>query len=105
MPNGENLYQVWARTRSAWEEILATTAAQFPEGTAVVVAHDAINKAIICQLFDLSPHAFWIFKQGNGGITVIDYPEGKEGAPVLRVLNLTTHLSGQIFDCTTAGAL
>ncbi len=105
MPNGENLYQVWDRTRSAWEEILAITAAQFPEGTAVVVAHDAINKAIICQLFDLSPHAFWIFKQGNGGITVIDYPEGKDGTPVLKVLNLTTHLSGQIFDCTTAGAL
>jgi hypothetical protein len=36
---------------------------------------------------------------------VIDYPEGKEGAPVLKVLNLTTHLSGQILDCTTAGAL
>ncbi|HIK20081.1 MAG TPA: histidine phosphatase family protein [Synechococcus sp. M44_DOE_062] len=106
MPNGENLHQVWERTRSAWQEVLATTAAQFPtQGTAVVVAHDAINKAIICQLFNLSPQAFWIFKQGNGAITVIDYPEGKEGAPVLKVLNLTTHLSGQILDCTTAGAL
>lgn len=105
MPNGENLHQVWERTRSAWQELLAITAAQFPQGTAVVVAHDAINKAIICQLFDLSPQAFWIFKQGNGAITVIDYPEGKEGAPVLKVLNLTTHLSGQILDCTTAGAL
>ncbi len=105
MPNGENLYQVWERTRLAWQEILATTEAQFPEGTAVVVAHDAINKAVICQLFDLSPKAFWIFKQGNGAVTVIDYPEGKDGAPVLKVLNITTHLSGQIFDCTAAGAL
>lgn len=105
MPNGENLNQVWKRTRLAWQEILTTTEAQFPEGTAVVVAHDAINKAVICQLFDLSPKAFWTFKQGNGAVTVIDYPEGKDGAPVLRVLNITTHLSGQILDCTTAGAL
>ncbi len=105
MPNGENLTQVWERTRLAWQELLATTEAQFPQGTAVVVAHDAINKAAICQLFDLSPQAFWIFKQGNGAVTVIDYPEGKEGAPVLKVLNLTTHLSGQILDCTAAGAL
>ncbi len=105
MPNGENLNQVWERTRLAWQDILATTEAQFPQGTVVVVAHDAINKAAICQLFDLSPQAFWIFKQGNGAVTVIDYPEGKEGAPVLKVLNLTTHLSGQILDCTAAGAL
>ncbi|MFQ3583539.1 MAG: histidine phosphatase family protein [Cyanobacteriota bacterium] len=105
MPNGENLYQVWERTRLAWQDILATTEAQFPQGTAVVVAHDAINKAAICQLFDLSPRAFWTFKQGNGAVTVIDYPEGKDGAPVLRVLNVTTHLSGQILDCTAAGAL
>ncbi|MEN9203858.1 MAG: histidine phosphatase family protein [Thermostichus sp. DG_1_5_bins_95] len=105
MPNGENLHQVWERTRLAWQEILATTEARFPEGTAVVVAHDAINKAAICQLFDLSPAAFWIFKQGNGAVTVIDYPQGKDGSPVLKVLNITTHLSGQILDCTAAGAL
>jgi probable phosphoglycerate mutase len=48
---------------------------------------------------------FWKIKQGNGAVTVIDYPNGIEGQPVIQALNLTSHLSGGIFDRTAAGAL
>ncbi len=100
MPEGENLQQVWERALVAWQKIIHSVS-----GTGIVVAHDAINKAILCQLFGLEPQHFWNFKQGNGAVTVIDYPQGPDGLPVLEVMNITSHLSGSILDKTAAGAL
>jgi probable phosphoglycerate mutase len=50
------------------------------------------------------PDKFWVFKQGNGAVSVIDYPQGAEGKPVAQALNITTHLGG-VLDKTAAGAL
>ncbi len=102
MPDGENLHQVWARARRAWQEILDQSQ---PGETVLVVAHDAINKALLCQLFDLSPAQFWAFKQGNGGISVIDFRAGKDSKPVLTTSNITVHLSDSVLDTTAKGAL
>ena len=100
MPEGENLQEVWQRAIASWRNIV-----QSVSGTGIVVAHDAINKAILCHLFGLEPEHFWKFKQGNGAVSVIDYPHGPEGLPVLQAMNVTTHLSGSVFDQTAAGAL
>jgi len=43
-------------------------------------------------------------KQGNGGVSVIDYAPGGSGTPVVASLNLTSHLGG-VLDRTAAGAL
>ncbi|MCS6960827.1 MAG: histidine phosphatase family protein [Pseudanabaenaceae cyanobacterium SKYGB_i_bin29] len=102
MPQGENLQQVWQRAKRAWQEIITVSQ---PGETVLVVGHDAINKALLCQLFDLKPDRFWAFKQGNGGISVVDFREGKESAPVLTTANITFHLSGSILDTTAKGAL
>ncbi|MEM1171726.1 MAG: histidine phosphatase family protein [Cyanobacteria bacterium P01_H01_bin.35] len=100
MPKGENLQQVWERALVTWKEIIRSVS-----GVGIVVAHDAINKAILSQLFGLEPQHFWNFKQGNGAVSVIDYPQGPDGPPVLEVMNITSHLSGGILDKTAAGAL
>ncbi|AFZ34217.1 Phosphoglycerate mutase [Stanieria cyanosphaera PCC 7437] len=105
MPEGENLQQVWDRAVAAWEDIVATYANSDSPQTGIVVAHDAINKVIICYLLGLKPDNFWNIKQGNGAVSVIDYPNGLEDKPVLQAINLTTHLSGGILDRTAAGAL
>ena len=105
MPQGENLDQVWDRTRIAWAELLRIAEAKGRDLTVLVTAHDAINKAAICLVFGLDPDSFWTFKQGNGGVTVFDYPEGAEGLGILKASNLTAHMAGGILDCTTAGAL
>ncbi len=102
MPQGENLDQVWARVAQGWHSILAMTDAG---ETSLVVAHDAVNKAILCQLVGLNPAHFWAFKQGNGSVTVIDYPKGRANSPYIQSVNITTHLSGSILDTTAAGAL
>jgi|JFJP01.1.fsa_nt_gi probable phosphoglycerate mutase len=102
MPEGENLQQVWDRVAVIWQKIVDSV----PAGeTALVVAHDAVNKAILCLLFGFTPEQFWTFKQGNGGVSVIDYPQGSQDKPVLQSCNITTHLSEGILDRTAAGAL
>ncbi|MGD1951206.1 MAG: histidine phosphatase family protein [Leptolyngbyaceae cyanobacterium] len=105
MPDGENLQDVWERAIKAWNEIVAHYSRQETPQTVLVVAHDAINKSILCHVTGSGPAAFWQFKQGNGAVSVIDYPDGVDSEPMLSAANITTHLSGSIFDTTAAGAL
>lgn len=101
MPGGETIQQVWDRSIKSWQAIVAGLG---NSETGLVVAHDAVNKTILCHLLGLSPADIWAVKQGNGGVSVIDYgPDGK-GEPVVAGLNLTSHLGG-VLDCTAAGAL
>ncbi|MDZ8259638.1 histidine phosphatase family protein [Nostoc sp. ChiQUE01b] len=104
MPEGENLQQVWERSVAAWQSILQTASNnQFK--TVLVVAHDATNKTLLCHILGLSLENFWSFRQGNGAVSVIDYPAGIDGLPVLQAMNITYHFGGGVLDKTAAGAL
>lgn len=108
MPEGENLQEVWERSAATWDEIVRSTAVQenLAQGTlttVLVVAHDAVNKAILCHIMGWGPEYFWRFKQGNGAVSVIDYPYGPDGEAVLRASNITT--GDTVLDQTAAGAL
>jgi probable phosphoglycerate mutase len=106
MPEGENLQQVWDRAIACWDGIVQSSEVSSTElKTGLVVAHDAINKVILCHVLGLKPKSIWSIKQGNGAVTVIDYPHGLEKAPIVQAMNITTHLSGGILDKTAAGAL
>ena len=106
MPEGENLQQVWDRAIACWEAIIEAAGVSDTElKTGLVVAHDAINKVILCHVLGLSPASIWSIKQGNGAVTVIDYPHGLKKPPILQAMNITTHLSGGVLDQTAAGAL
>ncbi|MEO0869710.1 MAG: histidine phosphatase family protein [Cyanobacteria bacterium J06642_11] len=105
MPEGENLQDVWDRAVNAWSQIVAEYSQHETPPTVLVVAHDAINKSILCHVTGLGPEAFWQFKQGNGAVSVIDYPDGVDSEPMLSAANITVHLSGSLFDTTAAGAL
>ncbi|MEM8603507.1 MAG: histidine phosphatase family protein, partial [Cyanobacteria bacterium P01_H01_bin.121] len=97
---------VWDRSVAAWEAIVAQAK---PGTTYLVTAHDAVNKTILCHVMGLQPRDIWAVKQGNGAVTVVDYPQGLAGLPVLQALNITTHLRDPdehgILDQTAAGAL
>jgi broad specificity phosphatase PhoE len=101
MPEGETIHDVWQRSLRTWQTIAASLDA---DETALVVAHDAVNKTILCALLGLTPADIWMIKQGNGGVTVIDYPHGSSGTAVVAAMNLTSHLGG-VLDRTAAGAL
>ena len=104
MPEGENLQQVRDRSIEAWQQIVSF-ALQKQLQTGLVVAHDATNKVLLCHILGLDNQYFWNFRQGNGAVSVIDYPQGLDGLPVLQAMNITTHLGGGVFDKTAAGAL
>ncbi len=104
MPEGENLEQVRDRSIEAWQQIVTYALLQQLQ-TGLVVAHDATNKVLLCHVLGLDNQYFWNFRQGNGAVSVIDYPQGLDGLPVLQAMNITTHLGGGVLDKTAAGAL
>ena len=101
MPEGENIKEVSKRSITGWTEICKGLE---DNETALVVAHDAVNKTILCHLLGLNPSEIWMIKQGNGGITVIDLSEDDGQPDQITCLNITSHLGG-IIDLTAAGAL
>ena len=104
MPEGENLQQVWDRAIACWQDRVKFYSQGEGSTVGIVVAHDAINKVILAHLLGLTPAHFWNIKQGNGGVSVIDYPQGLDKPPILQAINLTSHL-GSVLDKTAAGAL
>ncbi|MAR05751.1 MAG: histidine phosphatase family protein [Cyanobium sp. NAT70] len=101
MPEGETIQDVWARSVQSWRDIAEQLNS---EETALVVAHDAVNKTILCDLLGLSPADIWAVKQGNGGVTVIDLSPDQGQPAMVTCLNLTSHF-GSVIDRTAAGAL
>ena len=101
MPEGESIIDVSKRSISAWENICES---QENDDITLLVAHDAVNKTIICHILGLDCSNIWMIKQGNGGITVIDIFKDPNKDNIVSSLNITTHLGG-ILDPTAKGAL
>ena len=101
MPEGESIEEVSKRSILAWESICKK---QREDDITLVVAHDAVNKTLLCHLLGLDYSKIWLIKQGNGGINVIDIFNDTEKDNVITALNITTHL-GNIIDSTASGAL
>ncbi|MBO6960939.1 MAG: histidine phosphatase family protein [Prochlorococcus marinus CUG1438] len=101
MPEGESIKDVSERSISAFDKICSS---QKNNDLTLLVAHDAVNKTLICNILGINYSNIWMIKQGNGGITVIDLFNDPTKPPVISALNITTHLGG-IIDSTASGAL
>jgi len=101
MPEGESIKEVSERSVKAWEEICLD---QKDNDLTLLVAHDAVNKTLICNILGIDFSNIWMIKQGNGGITIIDIFNDPQKDNVISALNITTHLGG-ILDSTASGAL
>ena len=101
MPEGESIKDVSERSVEAFDKICLS---QKDNDLSLLVAHDAVNKTLICNIFGINYSNIWMIKQGNGGITVIDLFNDPIKPPVISALNITTHLGG-IIDSTASGAL
>ena len=101
MPEGESIKDVSERSIEAFNDICLS---QKDNDLTLLVAHDAVNKTLICDLLGINYSNIWMIKQGNGGITVIDLFSDPSKSPVISSLNITTHLGG-IIDSTASGAL
>ena len=101
MPEGESIKDVSERSIEAFNKICLS---QEDDEHTLIVAHDAVNKTLICNILGMNYSNIWMIKQGNGGITVIDLFNDPSKSPVISALNITTHLGG-IIDSTASGAL
>ena len=87
---GENLEAVRRRVRAAFDEY----AERYDGETVLVAAHDAVNKAIICDLMGSDMSHFWQVKQDN---TCINVMECQAGSWRVVLLNSTNHM-GYLFS-------
>ena len=101
MPEGESIKDVSERSVKAFDKICLS---QEANDLSLLVAHDAVNKTLICNILGINYSNIWMIKQGNGGITIIDLFNDPSKPPVISALNITTHLGG-IIDSTASGAL
>lgn len=85
MPGGEDIEAVRRRSMAALQDYTEKHVGQ----TLLVVAHDAVNKAVLCDILDVDLTHFWQMKQDNTCINVLEYQDGKWR---LVLMNSTVHL-------------
>uniref|UniRef100_A0A061QWF0 Putative phosphoglycerate mutase n=1 Tax=Tetraselmis sp. GSL018 TaxID=582737 RepID=A0A061QWF0_9CHLO len=65
--------ELWYRGSLVWREVLRLPT---PYSTALVVAHNAVNQAILCTALGLPPTYFRRILQSNGATSVLDLSPG-----------------------------
>jgi len=84
-PNGESLRQVRLRGMATLKEVTARH-----EGRVVLlVAHQVVNKVLVCAMLGLDNCHFWRIRQDNGCINVFEHQDGIFAAVLV---NDTCHL-------------
>jgi probable phosphoglycerate mutase len=86
MPQGESLQHVLDR---AWPAFVRACAGLAVDDTLLVVAHDAVNRVLLCRILGLPLSRLWSFRQAPTTLNLL------EGADVERLdlvrLNDCTH--------------
>jgi broad specificity phosphatase PhoE len=85
-PDGESLDEVRSRALAAVKEIALSHEGR----TVLIVAHQVVNKVLVCAMLGLDNSRFWHVQQDNGCINVFDYQDGDFKAILV---NDTCHLA------------
>lgn len=86
-PGGDSLQDLFARAADAIRFVLA----HHRDETVALIGHDSVNRAILLQILEMPPSAYWRLAQDPCALNVIEIAHGR--ARVLSV-NGTGHLSG-----------
>lgn len=88
MPGGESLEGVLTR---AWDALTRATAGLSSEETLLIVAHDAVNRVILCRILGLPLARLWSFRQAPATLNLLEGP-GLDRLEVVR-LNDAGHVA------------
>lgn len=69
MPEGESLQQVLDR---AWQGFAEACAGMGDDDTLLVVAHDAVNRVLLCRILGLGLDRLWSFRQAPTTINLLE---------------------------------
>ena len=72
MPGGEALREVLAR---AWESLLRAGDGMGRDDTLLVVAHDAVNRVLLCRVLGLPLSQVWRFRQAPTTLNLLEGPD------------------------------
>lgn len=72
MPGGESLPQVLER---AWPAFARAAEGLSEEDTLLVVAHDAVNRVLLCRVLGLPLSRLWSFRQAPTTINLLEGPD------------------------------
>ena len=87
LPQGESLDEVRARAFPALEEVALRHEGQ----TILLMAHQGVNKVLLCAILGLDNSHFWCIRQDVCCINVFKY---EDGTYTINLLNDTCHLKG-----------
>jgi len=88
MPDGgESLPQVAAR---AWDALLRASDGLGGDDTLLVVAHDAVNRVLLCRVLGLPLAQLWRFRQAPTTLNLLEGP-GPETLEVVRLNDCAHH--------------
>lgn len=71
MPGGESLQQVLDR---AWPALERAAQGLGPDDTLLLVAHDAVNRVLLCRVLGLPLARLWSFRQAPTTINLLEGP-------------------------------
>ncbi len=74
MPGGESLPQVFAR---AWPAFARACAGLGANDTLLLVAHDAVNRVLICHVLGLPLSRMWTFRQAPTTLNLLEGPDAE----------------------------
>jgi broad specificity phosphatase PhoE len=72
MPGGESIHQVFDR---AWAAFARACEGLGPEDTLLVVAHDAVNRVLLCHVLGIPFSRLWTFRQAPTTLNLLEGPQ------------------------------
>ncbi len=85
--NAETFFEAQARAMAGLKKIIA---AHQNDAQIIVVAHGAINRAIICSILEIPIRKMWALSQFNTAVNILRCDEGYF---TVELINSTAHLS------------
>ncbi|MEI2794561.1 histidine phosphatase family protein [Pseudoxanthomonas sp. F11] len=87
MPGGESLRQVLDRS---WRGLARATEGLSEDDTLLVVAHDAVNRVLLCRILGLPIARLWTFRQAPTTLNLLEGPS-VEQLEVVRLNDCAHH--------------
>ena len=87
MPGGESLRQVLERS---WRGLAAAAEGLGPEDTLLVVAHDAVNRVLLCKVLGIPLSRLWTFRQAPTTLNLLE-GDDVEALEVVRLNDCSHH--------------
>lgn len=87
MPGGESLKQVFRR---AWEALQWSTEGLGGNDTLLVVAHDAVNRVLLCHVLGIPMSRLWTFRQAPTTLNLLE-GESLDSLEVVRLNDCSHH--------------